>query len=126
MQEENPFELIAKDSRGYHYRLQSADKSKQIPQIFTHAGFLRGGQSHTNKEIIVLMSGKMSLTLLEDGIERTMVLKANEPFHVPINVPHIAAFETDSWFYEIKDLPVETTNYPRWRALVIDKMNAKD
>lgn len=116
---------IAKDARGESYSLMFPD-GKEAVLIFTKAGFLRGGHSHTTPEVSLLLSGSVKCWKIINGTEYTFTRKKGETLANRAGEPHLTLFLEDSWLLdwksEVKAGEWETINYEPYRKQVDEQL----
>lgn len=112
---------IFKDARGEirRFELDLPDGGViKFNALFTKAGVLRSGDFHPNRQLDIVLSGKVKVRLMEDGHEREVELGPNDFLVIPPNVPHIFEFLEPTWMLEWWDGPFEATYYKPYRDLV--------
>lgn len=117
-------QLVHKDARGELYAIDLPD-NRELMLLFSKAGTLRGGHSHSCPEQVMVLSGRMHYHKLKvlGGITtpEATLLTAGEVSFNPAGVIHLGNFVEDTWLIELKlARKGEWTqkNYPPWRERV--------
>ena len=114
-------EPVAKDYRGESWRIVFPDNREAL-LIFSKAGFLRGGHSHSKPEISLLLTGKVRNWKIVNGTEVITEKSAGEFMMNQAGEPHLTLALDDCWLIDWKiDAHIgewETTNYEPYRIRV--------
>lgn len=66
-----------------------------ISHVTLHKGFCLAPHAHGNEQFSCVLSGRVRFTIVEEGIQRELVLTGGQVLHLPSNVAHGAeALET--------------------------------
>jgi len=135
-------EPVAKDYRGESWRIVFPDNREAL-LIFTKAGFLRGGHSHSKPEISLILTGKVRSWKMEEivtsqgrpmGFKEVVTEKSVGEFMMnQAGEPHVTLALEDCWLIDWKiDAHIGewvTTNYEPYRVRVRQQLcnsNAKE
>jgi len=114
-------EPVAKDYRGESWRIVFPDNREAL-LIFTKAGFLRRGHSHSKSEISLLQTGIVRNLKIVNGTEVITEKSAGEFMMNQAGEPHLTLALDDCWLIDWKiDAHIgewETTNYEPYRIRV--------
>jgi len=127
---EPKLEPVAKDERGESWRVLFPDNREAL-LIFTKKGFLRGGHSHSNPEISLILTGKVRNWKIVDGCTELIndLSAGNFMINQP-GEPHLTLALEDYWILDWKiDAQIgewTTTDYEPYRKRVRDQLNSKE
>ena len=118
-------EKVHEDSRGALYRVL-LPTNQELMLLYSRAGSLRGGHSHTVDEIVILLTGQLEYHTLINGEDVVSIVEAGHiTFHEAGEV-HMGRFLKDSYLLEWK---IGTTigewqnvEYEPYRKLVRDSL----
>jgi hypothetical protein len=127
-------EPVAKDYRGESWRIVFPDNREAL-LIFTKAGFLRGGHSHSKPEVSLLLTGKVRNWKIIDNVDESRLQEviteksAGEFMINQAGEPHLTLALEDCWLVDWKiDAHIGewiTTDYEPYRMRVRDQLNTK-
>ena len=124
-------EPVAKDYRGESWRVLFPD-NREVLLIFTKAGFLRGGHSHSKREISLLLTGRVrTWKIMKNTTVEVIAEKSAGEFMInEAGDPHLTLALEDYWLLDWKiETHIgesKTTNYPPYRAKVHAQLKAQD
>jgi len=114
-------EPVASDYRGESWRIVFSDNREAL-LIFTKAGFLRGGHSHSKPEVSLILTGKVRTWKIINGAEVVAEKAAGEFMSNQADEPHLTLALEDCWLIDWKiDAHIGewiTTNYEPYRVHV--------
>lgn len=122
-------EPVAKDYRGESWRILFPDNREAL-LIFTKAGFLRGGHSHSKPEISLLLTGRVRNWKIMNNKEVVSEKSAGETMTNEAGDPHLTLALEDYWLLDwklnTKIGESKSTNYPPYRAKVDAQRKAQE
>ena len=112
---------VSEDERGAIYSI-SLPGDKELMLLFSKAGTLRGGHSHTVPESVMVLTGKLKYHKLVKGEEKVVVLSDGQSSFNERGQVHMGEFLEDSIIVEWKRGTTKggwkSDNYAPWRARV--------
>ena len=118
---------VHEDIRGTMYRLLLPG-NRELMVLFCKAGYYRGGHSHDQDEMVMLLSGKMRYHKWINDVEQVTELWEGNVTYNTAGCPHLAYFLEDSWVLDWKlDIgphaaPGVTTDFEPFRQRVRERM----
>lgn len=104
--------LVSEDARGAIWSIELPD-NKELMLLYSKAGTLRGGHSHTVAESVMVLTGRMKYhKLAPTGEERLAVLGDGQYSFNEANQVHMGEFLEDTLLVEWK----RKTNKEGWRS----------
>ncbi|MCW5776313.1 MAG: cupin domain-containing protein [Phycisphaeraceae bacterium] len=80
LEQDHPLPLIA--------RRRVIGERMMISEVVLSPGFEVPVHHHGNEQIVVMLRGLAEFDLIEDGVLRTVVVRAGQTLVLPSNVPH--------------------------------------
>ena len=117
-------EKEVEDIRGKILFLSRGDEKINLVEI--KKGFARGGHYHSIAQDHIVISGKLEYREenVKTGQERIKIMDVPIIIHVPAETAHLLIAIEDTLFLEIFDSTLETTNYPKYRNIVEERMKS--
>ena len=113
--------LVHEDARGELYAIELPD-NREVMLLFSKAGTLRGGHSHSVPEQVLVLTGRMLYHKLHPGrASYTTELEPGDCSFNAADVIHMGEFLEDSWIIEAKMAKKgewSQTDYEPYRARV--------
>ena len=117
------FKKLVEDVRGKILFLSyNGEKSLNIAEI--KKGFARGGHYHPYEQYHVILSGKVEYReeSLDTKKEQIRIVNGPEILKVPPNTAHLLIALKDTLFLESFDKDYISTDYPKYRKIVEERM----
>ena len=110
--------LVHEDSRGEMYAIKLPD-GRELMLIHSVPGSLRGGHSHVESEVVVVLEGSMvHHRHLGEGDTKVRI-REGDVYHNPPGVIHMGEFDLECWLVEWREGTDRTnTDYKPWREKV--------
>lgn len=115
-------EKEVEDIRGKIFFMSRGREKINLVEI--RRGFARGGHYHKVSQDHIVISGKLEYREenVKTGTERVMVVDGPSIIPVPAETAHLLIAIEDTMFLETFDESMESTNYPKYRNIVEERM----
>lgn len=94
------------------------DETKTRYEIYTRAGFYRGGKIYFADKVVEILSGKTIVTLEINGEDTEITLSPESgKYIIPAGIPNIFYFPEDTQMVEEFEKGTESEEFERYRAM---------